>query len=36
LTYGAFTPLDVNPTVLYGFDAVRDLNDFARGSIGIG
>ena len=29
-------PLDVNPAVLHGFDAVRDLDDLARGGIGIG
>jgi hypothetical protein len=28
--------LDVNPIVLHGFDAVCDLDDLARGDIGIG
>ena len=28
--------LDINPTVLHGFDAVRDLDDLARGGVGIG
>jgi hypothetical protein len=29
-------PLDVNPTVLHGFDAVLDLDELARGGIRIG
>ena len=29
-------PLDINPTVLHGFDAIRNLDELARGGIGIG
>ena len=29
-------PLGINPAGLHGFDAIRDLDDLARGDIGIG
>jgi hypothetical protein len=35
-TNGAIDALDIKPIILHGLDAVRDLDDLARGGIGIG